>query len=125
MDNKYLQIKKENIFTKFINFIENLFENNKDYESPPQLEMVKRKETSSSNFSSELQLNKDDNQTLLNLQKQFENNEIDLNVMSDEEIDALNSLYKKQVSELKKILDNKQTELNIIQYRIKGYSSNK
>ena len=72
-----------------------------------------------------LQLNKDDNQTLLNLQKQFENNEIDLSVMSDEEIDALNSLYKKQVSELKKILDNKQTELNIIQYRIKGYSSNK
>ena len=72
----------------------------------------------------ELRLYKEEDPTLLKLQNQFEKNEIDLCVMSNEEIHDLNSLYKRQVSELKKKLTDKKTELNIMQRRIKSYSTN-
>lgn len=45
-------------------------------------------------------------------------------MLSDNEIDELDLLYKRQVSELKKKLNNKKTELSIIQHRLKRYSVN-
>lgn len=44
--------------------------------------------------------------------------------MSNEQIHDLNSLYKRQVSELKNKLNDKKTELNIMQNKIKSYSEN-
>ncbi len=43
--------------------------------------------------------------------------------MSNEQIHELNLLYKRQVSELKKKLNDKKTELSIMQQKIKSYST--
>lgn len=56
--------------------------------------------------------------------QKYENNEIDLCVMSNEEIHELNSLYKRQVLDLKKKLDDPKTQLAIMKNRIKSYSAN-
>ena len=44
--------------------------------------------------------------------------------MSNEQIHDLSSLYQRQVSELKKKLNDKKTELSIMQHKIKSYSTN-
>ena len=72
----------------------------------------------------EIRLYKEENPTLLKLQNQYEKSEIDLCVMSNEQIHDLSSLYRRQVSELKKKLNDKKTELSIMQHKIKSYSTN-
>ena len=119
---------KENIFTRFIKFIKKIFESEEPKQIPAKTEVMSKpefvKQEPKSNFMNELRLNKEENSSLLELQNQFEKNEIDLRVMSNEQIHDLNSLYKRQVSELKKKLNDKKTELSIMQHRIKSYSSN-
>ena len=119
---------KENIFTRFVNFIKRIFGNEEPKQIPAKTEVISKpefvKQEPKSNFMNELRLNKEENSSLLKLQNQFEKNEIDLRVMSNEQIHDLNSLYKRQVSELKKKLNDKKTELSIMQHRIKSYSSN-
>lgn len=114
---------KENIFTRFINFIKRIFGNEEPKQIPAKTEEITKQE-SKSNFFDELRLYKEEDPTLLKLQNQYEKNEIDLCVMSNEQIHDLNSLYKRQVSELKKKLNDKKTELSIMQHKIKGYSAN-
>ena len=114
---------KENIFTKFINFIKRIFRNEETKQIPAKTEGIAKQDTKS-NFLDELRLYKEEDPTLLKLQNQYEKNEIDLSVMSNEQIHDLNLLYKRQVSELKKILNDKKTELSIMQHKIKSYSAN-
>ena len=116
---------KENIFKRFISFIKRIFEN----EEPKQIS-AKSKETekqeSKSNFIEVLKSYKveEEDPALLKLQDQYEKSEIDLCVMSNEQIHDLNSLYKRQVSELKEKLIKKKRELSIIQQRISNNSAN-
>lgn len=115
--------KKENIFSKIINFIKRIFENKKTKQLPTKTEEYIKQE-SKANFLDELRLDKKEDPILLKLQDQYEKSEMNLNDMSNEQIHDLNSLYKRQVLELKKKLDDKKTELSIIQRRIKNYSEN-
>ena len=117
MEKKYLQVRKENIFTRFIKAI--LWKKVRQ-ENPAQEENKRRK----SNFFDELTINKEEDKKLIDLQRKYENNELDLAMLSDEEIDELDLLYKRQVDDLKKKLDHKKTQLNIMKYRIKSYSPN-
>lgn len=114
---------KENIFTRFINFIKRMFGNKEPKQIPAKVEIIAKQEPKS-NFFDELRLYKEEDPTLLKLQNQYEKSEIDLCVMSNEQIHDLNSLYKRQISELKKKLNDKKTELSVMQHRIKGYSAN-
>ena len=114
---------KESIFTKIINFIKKIFGNEVPKQIPAKTDEIK-KQNIKSNFFDELRLDKEEDSTLLELQSQYEKNEIDLSVMSNEQIHELNSLYKRQVSELKKRLNDKKTELSIMQHKIKNYSTN-
>ena len=114
---------KENIFTRFINFIKRIFGNEEPKQIPAKTEVIANQEPKS-NFSDELRLYKEEDPTLLKLQNQYEKSEIDLCVMSNEQIHDLNSLYKRQVPELRKKLTDKKTELSIMQRRIKSYSAN-
>ena len=123
MENKYLQVRKESIFTRFVNFIKGIFGKKVEQEIPAPVETIEKKEVKS-NFFDEIRIYKEENKELLDLQSKYENNEIDLCVMSNEEIHELNSLYKRQVSDLKKKLDDKKTQLAIMQNRIKSYSAN-
>lgn len=123
MENKYLQVRKESIFTRFVNFIKGIFGKKVEQEIPAPVETIEKKEVKS-NFFDEIRIYKEENKELLDLQSKYENNEIDLCVMSNEEIHELNSLYKRQVSDLKKKLDDKKTQLAIMKNRIKSYSAN-
>lgn len=123
MENKYLQVRKESIFTRFVNFIKGIFGKKVEQEIPAPVETIEKKDVKS-NFFDEIRINKEEDKELLDLQSKYENNEIDLCVMSNEEIHKLNSLYKRQVSDLKKKLDDKKTELAIMKNRIKSYSAN-
>ena len=114
---------KKNIFTRFINFIKRLFGNEELKQLPEKAEVITRYE-SNSDFSNKLKLYKEEDPTLLNLQNQYEKNEINLSAMSNEQIHNLSLLYNRQVSELKKKLNNQKTELSIIQHKIKSYSAN-
>ena len=108
---------KENIFTKFINFIKRIFGNKEPKQIPENIEVLK-KQKSKQSFSEELKVNQED-PTLLKLQSQYEKGEISLSEMSDEQIHNLNELYKKQVSELKNKLNEKKAELSMMQNKIK------
>lgn len=123
MENKYLQVRKESIFTRFVNFIKGIFGKKVEQEIPAPVETIEKKDVKS-NFFDEIRINKEENKELLDLQSKYENNEIDLCVMSNEEIHELNLLYKRQVSDLKKKLDDKKTQLAIMKNRIKSYSAN-
>lgn len=123
MENKYLQVRKESIFAKFINFIKGIFEKKVEQEILTQVEQIESKEVKS-NFFDEIKINKKENKELIDLQSKYENNELDLAMLSDEKIDELNSIYKRQVVDLKKKLDDKKTQLGIMKHRIKSYSTN-
>jgi len=123
MENKYLQVRKESIFTRFINFIKGIFGKKVEQEIPTQVETIENRDVKSK-FLGEIRIYKEENKELLDLQSKYENKEIDLGAMSDEEIHELNLLYKRQVSDLKKNLEDKKTQLSIMKHRIKNYLSN-
>ena len=114
MENK----NKENFFTIIIKFIKRIFGNNEPKQIAAKAEVIEKQEPKST-FYDELRLDKEEDPILLKLQDQYEKSEIDLGAMSDEQIHDLNLLYKRQVSELKKKLNDKKTELSIIQHKIK------
>lgn len=123
MKSKYLQVRKENIFTRFVNFIKKIFGKKVEQELSTQAKTPENKNVKS-NFFDEIRINKEEDKELIELQNKYENNELDLAVLSDEEIDELNSLYKRQVSDLKKKLDDKKTELAIMKKKIETSSEN-
>lgn len=123
MENKYLQVRKESIFTKFINFIKGIFTKKVEQEIPTKIETIENKDVKS-DFLNNIRIYKEENKELLDLQSKYENKEIDLAVMSDEEVHELNLLYKRQISDLKKNLEDKKTQLSIMKHKIKNYSAN-
>lgn len=123
MENKYLQVRKESIFTKFINFIKGIFAKKVEQEIPTKIETIENKDVKS-DFLNNIRIYKEENKELLDLQSKYENKEIDLAVMSDEEVHELNLLYKRQISDLKKNLEDKKTQLSIMKHKIKNYSAN-
>lgn len=123
MENKYLQVGKENILKKFINFIKGIF--GKKEEPKDNIEMKKaEKESEATNFFDTIKVVKDEDKEMIALQNKYENNEVNLSSLSDEEISELSELYKRQVSDLKKKLEDKKQQLEIAKKRIENYSSN-
>lgn len=111
---------KENFFTRFINFIKKIFGN----DAPKQItekSQVIEEPVSKTNFFDEIKIVPEENTVnskSMKLQKRFENDELDLCVMSDEEIHELNSLYKEQVSDLKTKLKAKKEQLKSLQSKV-------
>ena len=120
-ENKYLQVRKENVFSRLFSFIKNLFKTNQ--ETRVGIIKIENKNTKNK-FIEEIRINKKADPELMKLQEKFENRKINLAVMSDEEVHSLHLLYKRQISDLKKKLENKETDLNIIKHNIKGISTN-
>ena len=123
MENKYLQVRKENIFTRFVNFIKGIFGKKVEQDVSVQVETIENKYVRA-NFLDDIRIDKEENKEWIDLQTKYENNEINLSMLSDQEIDELDLLYKRQVNDLKKKLDDRKTQLNIMQHRIKSYSIN-
>ena len=108
MENKNLQVRKESVFTRFVNFIRGMFWKKIEQEVPAQLETTENNEIKS-NFFDEIRVDREENTKLIDLQRKYENNEIDLAMLSDEEIEELDLLYKRQVADLKEKLDDRKT----------------
>lgn len=124
MEKKYLQVRKENILTKIVNFIKRKFFKSRKNQIIQESEQVNKKENPQSDFIDRVRIYKVEKSELLQLQRKFENNEIDFSGMSDKEVHELNSLYERQVSDLQKKLDDKKTEMGIIKSRINNYLTN-
>lgn len=118
MKNKSLQVRKENIFTKFMDFVKKIFKKKETKENTKQEPIVNTTEENKSDFFEKYRVHQE-NSELLNLQNQFEKGEIDLCTMSNEEVHELNLLYKRQILDLNARLNNKKAELNRIQYNEK------
>ena len=125
MDKKYLEIKKENFFTKFVNYIKKLFyrEPKVLYTEISESENIKT-DIEKSTFLDRLRIEREEEPTLLELQKRFENNPNDLKLFSDEELQSLIALYKRQRTDLKNKILNRKTELEELKFRIKSYTTN-
>lgn len=129
MNNKELQIKNESIFTKIINFFKGIFGSKKQSEEIVQdISTIKSestneivKKTMETNFLEEIKVKKEDSY-LLELQNLYECKSMDVCLMTDEEIESLNSLYNRQINELTQKLNEKRIELNKLKSRINSYS---
>ena len=128
---KSLQVRKENIFTKFLNFFKNLFKPKKQELGYIQQDIILEKERVQNivtpevkkDFKSEIKIGQENNE-LLYLQKKFENNEVTISSMSNEQIRDLIILYKEQVRNLKAKINEKKSELNTRKSKLENYSVN-
>lgn len=98
--NKSLQIRKEGIIAKIVNFIKGLFR--PKYKAIAQHSMA----VQSANNSTQ-------DTDLINLQDKLENNQIKLSDLTDTQVKGLNSLYQNQIEILKQTLKYKKIEMDI------------
>lgn len=98
--NKSLQIRKATILSKIVNFIKGLFR--------PKYKAINQHNP----ISTSLDENTQDFE-LINLQDKFENNQIKLSELSDNQLQNLNNLYQNQIKVLKQTLNYKKIEMNI------------
>lgn len=115
---KSLQVRKENFFTKFINFFKGLFKKDKNNSGYTQKDIILQKErvrniitpVEKKEFKDGVKVEVKTDETL-NLQKQFESNEESANNMTDEQINSLILLYKDQVATLREKINVRRAEL--------------
>ena len=101
MMNNKLMPYKENIFTKISNFFKKLFfRKNKDISKSIDETLIYNKQCKE-NFIDNILIKEDEEEKRLKtIQLQYDNEEIDEEDMSDEDIDNLCKLYKKETDEL-------------------------
>lgn len=118
MEKKYLQVRKNNFFARWMNFIKQKFN-----KKTSGLEEIMEEATSIINkqnkFFEEIGACSAEKQELLDLQTEYERGNGELFMLSDEEIHELNLLYKRQVEELAKELEDKRIQLRKIKDKSK------
>lgn len=142
MKDKYLIEKKENIFTKILNFLKNLFKkdtkNNIEKSDIYSNEIYKDENQSSnynnsisestskeeeyttkyeSDFLNYLRVDNRENPELLELQRRFESKEILMSEMSEKDLIRLNDLYNRQINNMKRDLENKKTKVGMLKFK--------
>lgn len=130
-ENKSLQVRKEGVFTKFLNFFKKLFKSNKPKVGYTQKDIILQKERVTNiitpiekkEFKDGIKIEAKTDETLM-LQKQFEDNENSADDMSEEQINSLIMLYKEQVATLREKINNKRVELEKTMNSINNYSTN-
>lgn len=122
MKEKYLEVRKENIFSKLSIFFRNIFKKKETKELPQELVLKEKKEVQN-NEDVNIKNEENEEDRLLELQTKFENNVIDIGDISDDDLELLYHLYKKQNDGLRKILEDKLNQLEIIKNRINNYKN--
>lgn len=142
MKNDYLIEKKDNIITKMINFFRNIFYKERDsktdindVENDDKVENIKEIETQENieenvsqretEFLNYIRVNKKEDPELIELQKKFENKEILMSELSDEELINLNELYQRQIDNMKRELENKKTKIGMLKFKLSRQLLNK
>ena len=101
MGNNKLISYKENIFTKTLNFFKKLFFRKKKDTNKSLEELLIYNNQSKENFIDNILIKEDEEEKRLKmLQLQYDNEEIDEEYISDEDIDNLCKLYEKETDEL-------------------------
>lgn len=101
MGNNKLISYKENIFTKTLNFFKKLFFRKKKDTNKSIEELLIYNNQSKENFIDNILIKEDEEEKRLKmLQLQYDNEEIDEEYISDEDIDNLCKLYEKETDEL-------------------------
>lgn len=143
MKDKYLIEKKENIFTKILNFLKNLFKkdtknnieksdiySNEIYKNENQSsnynnyisESTSKKEEYTTKYESDflnyLRVDNRENPELLELQRRFESKEILMSEMSEKDLIRLNDLYNRQINNMKRDLENKKTKVGMLKFKL-------
>lgn len=143
MKDKYLIEKKENIFTKILNFLKNLFKkdtknnieksdiySNEIYKDENQSsnynnsisESTSKEEENTTKYESDflnyLRVDNRENPELLELQRRFESKEILMSEMSEKDLIRLNDLYNRQINNMKRDLENKKTKVGMLKFKL-------
>lgn len=116
-DKSLVPINQKSIFYKIKMFFSKLLKRKENIEIESQIKNI---ETNDNNKSKDVFMNnikniENDETRLLNLQKKFDNYEIDKNQLSEEQISKLIVLYKKQIDDLKK--SNEKRKEKLLLYR--------
>ena len=130
-ENKSLQVRKEGIVTKFLNFFRNIFKSNKNKLGYTEKDIILQKErvtniitpVEKKEFKDGIKIEVKTDETLM-LQKQYEDNEKSADDMTEEQINSLILLYKEQVATLREKINNKRLELEKTMNNINSYSAN-
>ena len=130
MSNNSLEVKKENIFTKIVSFFKNLFGGKKQEnivsENIINEEQKNEKVNTQSDFLDYIRVNKEEKEDpeLLRIQEMLEKNEISPASISDEALNEITQMYERQVSNLKKDLEDKKTKINYLKYKLNSPKTN-
>ena len=125
---KSLQIQSNSFLHKIRIFIRNLFLKKSFESSDSSVTRIQTSNTYNQNekeaFLNSVKIGHTNiNPDLLELQNKFENREITISELTTSQINSLKELYNNQVSNLHKVLDDRQTELAFL--KLKLGSSNK
>lgn len=115
------------MFNKLFNFFKNLFKPKKALPAPDEVPIEEsnsidntidnvEKSNDNQDFKSEIKVEeKQEDPELLDLQERFESNQIKITDLTNEQLNALNELYTRQIDALTKKIDNVTTEINILE----------
>ena len=136
MKNDYLIEKKENIFTKILDFFKRLFKKENLNKNINENSLNNISDSISNNmekndygykdersgeeseFLNYLRIDKKEDPALLELQSKFENKEVLMSELSDEELIKLNELYIRQIDNMKRELENKKTKIGMLKFKL-------
>lgn len=114
-------VKKENWFIKVIDFFKKIFANNKNQEEKQvqnyNVNKFNNKETKA-DFAKSLKLHNNTDNSIQQLQIQWENGNITEEELTQDERDKINALYDKQIEDLKTAINMKKRELQDYKNRI-------
>ena len=67
-----------------------------------------------------IHINKKENPELLELQRKFEAKEILMREMTDEQLIELTALYKRQIEEINRDIENKKIRIGMLKFKVTG-----
>ena len=124
MKNNSLIVKEENIFSKIIGFFKKIFGKKEVVEAPIVEEKIEKEDKKINNRESEflryIQINKKEDPELLELQRKFEAKEILMREMTDEQLIELTALYKRQIEDINRDIENKKTRIGMLKFKVTG-----
>lgn len=127
MENKYLQVRKNNIFQKIVSFLKNLFKFKKDTNNTMRIEKsndITGISKIKNEFHNEIEIKEQYDKDILELQFKYQQKEIELKDLSDEQVHKLNLLYIEQKKDKLRKIDNLKTEINMIKHQLKNLATN-
>ena len=121
-----VRVKENSFFLKIKNFFRNLFSKKENIVQSNIIEEYNEtqieKESSRNSFMESIRNIEDDETRLLKLQKQYRSGEIKEEDLTKEQVNALCSLYDKQIIDLKK--SNQMRKQRLLEYRRKLQTNN-